>query len=124
MLWHCHRKAMKLAAYVTIHENSYICADIIYYGEFSRLLLPQKLSNSHEACSGHKCEHHSFATTFVWNVFHPINTVSYTQGTCRNVCSHPVRYLPPTHCFSVHLISINLLLFQSMHNTTYITLKH
>jgi hypothetical protein len=29
MVRQCHRKAMKLAAYVTIHENSYLRADII-----------------------------------------------------------------------------------------------
>ena len=51
MLWQCHRKAMKLAANVTIHENSYIHADTMGNSRFS---LPRKLSNSHKACSGHK----------------------------------------------------------------------
>ena len=97
MLWQCHRKAMKLAAYMTIHDYSYIHtyihAVIIYYGKFACFLLPLKLSDSHKACSGHKCVHRSFATTFVLNIFHSVNIVSHAQGMCWDACSHHVKYL-------------------------------
>ena len=87
MLWQCRRRAMKRAVYVTIHENSYVRADIVYYVEFYHFLLAQKLSNSHKVCIGHMCVHHPFATTFVWTIFHSINAVSYAQGMCRDACS-------------------------------------
>jgi len=42
MLWQCCRRAMKQAAYVTIHENLYVCADTVYYAEFSRFFISSK----------------------------------------------------------------------------------